>query len=284
MKRHFSFCLLMIFCIVWLPVFAYSTDKDQMIQDLVEKSGIQEQVRQIPLSLLYSLRQNMQLKQLPENYIKPIENEISEAFDPQIILRTIEQRFHENLSHKEIEKTLVWLNSSLGMKITELEKESAKPGAMKDGASDMQALLNDPAAVERLKYIQRIEKATRTTDITTDMVLNMQISVILALNSLAPPEQQKSYEEVTAFVNTQRNAVKEALSQQAISSFLYTYRDLVDAELEQYITFIESDAGRKYHDISLKALSEALVAASQKYAEYLGTLAGERDAQKPSKI
>jgi len=284
MKRHRSFCLLLLFCIVWLPVFAYSADKDRIVQELMEKSGIQEQVRQIPLSFQYSFRQNSRLKQLPNEYYKPIEDAISEAFDPQIILRKIEQRLNKNLSEKEIEKTLEWLNSVLGMKITELEKESAKPGAMQDQASNMQALLNDPDAPERLKFIQRIEKATRSTDIGTDLVLNMQISLLLALNSLAQPELQKTYEEIAAIVNTQRNAVKEALSQQAISGFLYTYRDLSNAEFEQYITFIESDTGRKYHDVSLNALSDALIAACQKYAEHLGSLAGEGEAQKPSKI
>ena len=79
-----------------------------------------------------------------------------------------------------------------------------------------------------------------------------------------------------------RPQVKEMVSQNAISNFLYTYQDLSERELEQYIAFVESNIGLKYYEVVMNALSESMISASKKLRESIAELSvGD---QSPSNI
>ncbi|GMR08176.1 MAG: hypothetical protein BMS9Abin26_1181 [Gammaproteobacteria bacterium] len=52
----------------------------------------------------------------------------------------------------------------------------------------------------------------------------------------------------------------------------YTYRQLSTDELAAYVAFAESEHGRRYHDVMMKSLQEALVVASIRMAWRMGKL------------
>ena len=53
-----------------------------------------------------------------------------------------------------------------------------------------------------------------------------------------------------------------ALREQAMAGFAYTYRELPDGDLEDYIAFLESSAGTRYSLATRKALDRAFTQAA----------------------
>ena len=186
------------------------------------------------------------------------------------------------MSLKEVKTIIEWLSSPLGIKITKLEEEAISPEAEQEKVMSLNKLLTDPAAPNRLKLLQRFETATQSTDVTTDLLLNLQIAIIYAASSAMAVHNPPSFEKITEMVYKNRPQVKEMVSQNAISNFLYTYQGLSLRELEQYIAFVESNLGLKYYEVVMTALSESMISASKKLGESIAELSvGD---QSPSNI
>jgi hypothetical protein len=56
--------------------------------------------------------------------------------------------------------------------------------------------------------------------------------------------------------------LQKSIRQETLAGFLYTYRSLKDAEIERYIAFSESEAGKKYHVVIAEGLNTAVMQAS----------------------
>lgn len=59
-------------------------------------------------------------------------------------------------------------------------------------------------------------------------------------------------------LNGQRQRLMEQLAGELDNTLLYVYRDLSDPELEEFVTFAESPAGKAYYQAALAAIRAGL--------------------------
>ncbi len=272
---------------LFLMVFLFSgtslaADKQQLVKELILKSGLRKQLDQIPRNMHDGFDRHPNVKNMPKSKLKQLSRSIDIAFNVDTIEKVFLKRLNADLSLKEVKTIIDWLSSPLGIKITQLEEEAISPEAEQEKVMSLNKLLTDPAAPNRLKLLQRFETATQSTDVTTDLLLNLQIAIIYAASSAMAAHNPPSFDKVTEMVYKNRPQVKEMVSQNAISNFLYTYQDLSERELEQYIAFVESNIGLKYYEVVMNALSESMISASKKLGESIAELSvGD---QSPSNI
>ena len=282
MLRIPNLTIWVIFMVFLLPADSQPIEKKQLVQELVLKSGLRKQLEQIPRNIHEGFDRHPNINHMSQRKIRQLSRSIDIAFNVDTIENVFYKRFNKDLSIKDIQTILTWLNSPLGMKITRLEEQAISSEAEQEKTLSLNKLLTDPKAPNRLKLLQRFETATNSTDITADLLLNLQIAIIYAASSAVSVDNPPSFEKITERVYKNRPQVKEMVSQSSISSFLYTYRDLSDSELEQYIAFVESQIGLKYYEVVMKALSESMISASKKLGESIAQLTV--DDQPPSSI
>jgi len=108
------------------------------------------------------------------------------------------------------------------------------------------------------------------------------MSVAMALDGIQPKELQTGVERLKKQMELQRPQLRQGLQQQMTAAMLYTYQTCSDAELEQYIGFYESHAGKAYQqglNAALKgALSETSESAGKNLADVVRQLRRKQGA------
>jgi hypothetical protein len=241
----------------------------QLVQTLMRKSGLDKQLEQIPAMVQAGIDQTQQQQQRlsPEDTAN-LKRLAAIAFDAKTLADAVRAHVGANMTGKDIEAALAWLNSPLGEKITGLEEAASTPQAMAEMQSMAGRLAGDKARAEKMK---KLDVAIQASESSVRMVLNMQVVMTVAMTSSLEPDQQPSVDAILREVNKNSAQIRSMMEQQTILAFLYTYRSLPDAELDRYIAFGESAAGKKYQAVTSEAVSGAMVEAGRK----LGSLLGE---------
>jgi hypothetical protein len=268
--------ILSLTALTLLPFNAAAFDS-RLVQELIIKSGMRKQVEQIPQDVLEGIQQEQRLKQDPEMKAAEFEAAVESAFNPKRLEALLHEDIEKSLTTEELREVLNWLDSPLGKKLTLLEEKAASPAARQKLAHALQQLLKDPAAPERLKLLQRVEKALHSTDAAVDMILNIQIAIISAISTMTPAQPRPTFEQITEMVYKNRPQIQQLISQQVIGGFLYTYHGVSTGDLETYIAFIESPVGSKYHTVTMQAFSDALIQSSKNFGEAVGEMIAGQD-------
>lgn len=240
----------------------------QMIQDLMVKSGIKEQVEQLPKLVVYGIDQAIKQssRPIPADVAAKLKQAAASSFRADAILDNVRQSIDKNLSRYDIEAILHWLTSPAGDKITRLEVAATSPGAYESKNSMKEELLKDTA---RVKRIRRLDAAVRVTEASVDLMMNIQIAVASSLAAAVAPGDLTLVDQFAKAVQSERNEMVSVMKEETVVSMLSTYRTLKDDEIESYIDFATSEIGSRYHDVVKEGFDRGIVNAYRELSKTL---------------
>jgi hypothetical protein len=242
----------------------------ELVRTLMQKSGLNKQIEQIPLMMqagMAQAEQNEPSRKLTQKEMDELNSMVAEAFDAKAMNASVQKHIQSNLAKNDIRAALAWLSSPLGEKITRLEEDASTPAAYTEMQAMADTLLKNTA---RAAQLRKLDGAVKATESGVRVALNIQISLLTAMSSVLPKDKRPSADEIKGQVNKNSEQVRSMVEQDTLLSFLYTYRTLTDAEIDQYIAFAESNSGRKYHAATSKGVSDAVVQASRTLGGMLG--------------
>lgn len=263
-----SFAAALIFLLGGSLAVQAQTASDALIQQLYAKSGLQKQVQQIPGSVEQAFDQRLaasgSARRLDSHLVSALKKSLQLVFVPAAMKKAILAEFRAGLSRDDIEKTLAWLNSPHGKKITRLEEQASTPEAARAMPLFLKTLQSQPPTAERLKAIKKLDKAAKATETVAEISIATALATITALDAVSPMQRdgkRPSINDLRASLDAARPQMEAAIRQQLHVYFLYTYRSLTGPELDRYIAFVQSDTGKKYYDVATAGLSKALFAS-----------------------
>lgn len=248
---------------------ADSRIEPQLVRTLLQKSGMEKQITQmLPIMRMGMDQARERQPQLSQEQHEALIRSLS-AFDASELLPVVQKRIETSLTNADAKAALAWLDSPLATKITAMEEAASTPEAL----ADMQkAIANQPDNSIRVAKLKRLDQATKVTELSADMMMNAQIAVLTAMTAGLPPAQRPSVKDIKKQMDAHRAQIRTPLAEQTLASFLYTYRDLTDAEIDRYIAFAESRSGRKYHAALIGGMNDAMLQASTKMGAALSPL------------
>jgi hypothetical protein len=246
-------------------------NSDRLVQALMLKSGMKKQIEQMPQLLQSELdQQQANAQRIPQEEFSRLSNVARSAFDAKAIHAAVRTYIKSNLSENDMKEALEWLDSPLGTKITKMEEEASTAKAYEEMQAIGPRLLHDNKDSSRMNKIMKLDKVIGVTQSTVNTVMNIQLAMITAMSAGMEAEKRPSFEDVRNLVNNSQPQLHAAMSQMVQVQFLYSYRELTDHEMDRYIRFAESTSGQRYHDVSIRALDEALVQAARRIGSRLG--------------
>jgi uncharacterized protein YbaP (TraB family) len=253
---------------------------ENLAHALYIRSGMEEQVRSLPLAIQIGFDQvrdqDDRIQQIPEDFYVNIKELLAESFAADNLNAMVLRHMEAQMSQAEMGRILNWLNSPLGKRCTQLFKTSLTPKAPAKLQEFMTNLQNAPPSSIRLKLIQEVATATKTTEITLEIAVNTQLVVTTVITATLPAVQQRPFSEILDEVDTNRPLLEPRVDQQIQPLLLYMYRSLSDAELEQYITFAKSSAGAQYYQSILNGIKLALMDSSIRFGASMAQLEWKR--------
>ncbi|MCL4500797.1 MAG: hypothetical protein M1438_02945 [Deltaproteobacteria bacterium] len=274
---------LVMLLLALLPAVAYAQEHEALVQELYIKSGLEKQMRDLPASLQAGLDQP---PITGDRLIKPDQQVIMlmkalapEAFAPELLKEEILPEFRTKLTAGDLKTILKWLNSPLGIKCTRLEEDASTPEAYIETKKYGESLKTSPPTAQRLRLIQKFDAAVQATKNSVSTFINIQTAVSLGINASLPSEQQQSLADIQREINQSRPEIEANMKLETLVSLLYTYRNLTEAEIGQYIKFAATKAGVKYRVVTDNAWEKALIKGGIRWGKAVGEAMKQVDSQ-----
>lgn len=190
-------------------------------------------------------------------------------YAPQPLRAAALAHLRQRLDPAQAREVVKWLRSERGRRITGLEESASTPESAAQIQAYAASLQSGPPGPERIERIQRLDRVTRSTDVATEVALKLAAAVARGLTAAlaAPPTAA----DIAAALEAQRPEIRASMQQATLVSLLYTYRSLPDSELDAYIAFLESGAGRWYQGVTTAALMASLDQAGDRFGTGLAS-------------
>lgn len=261
MQLGLVFVLLMAF-----PVFAVPVTDEKIVGELMELSGLAQQIPRLPndyLTLVDNLLMGLERQRHPvsKTLRRQIRQSFADALTPERLEPEIRSRLLHGLSQETTLATVSWLKSDLGKKVTAAELNAASAEKSVEFATFFLQLQLERPDPERLQLMRRVEEITKGSELATEAWEAVVINVGRALEAEYRSRDLQSRESLNEYLASVRGSVKGLFQQGRLFQGLFTYRTLTDEELKQYVEFLEAPVGRDVTHVMNEAFQGAAINA-----------------------
>lgn len=151
---------------------------------------------------------------------------------------------------------LAFLNSDVGQKISAAEVQATHPEQLQRYANGMPAVHAD--ATRRL-LIRHLANALPASQAGAEVTLALGSVAADSLSDMLPGLM--GAQQANTLLNSQRQRLINEIDANIDNTLLHVYQHLSDAELEEFVSFAQSDAGQAYYQATLKSLQASLSSA-----------------------
>jgi hypothetical protein len=241
-------------------------------QELIEKSGVEQQVRELQrgVSNIDNLKQ--QGVPIDEKFEKAWAEAVPTAYQADKILAVVDQGLEKLLTKEEKSFLLDHYASPLGKRITDLEIQASKAELQDEIQANAQKLMADPNNADRIALYGEIDKACGATSIAVEMAMNVALAMSIGLASAAEGPKEVDIESIRAELEKQRPALTQQITGDVLEAFAFAYKDLKTEELNSYLDFLKSPTARKFNVGTAKLISETLTTQSHELGRLLGQI------------
>ena len=236
------------------------------IDEVLKLYGVREQVGQLPGIILSALDQQ-QAQLAPEVY-RALRNAFEFTFTSEKLYKRVSASFAEQGDGNQLARTLAWLQTPLSRKMTKLESAAGTLEAMEAIQQYGATLDSLPPPQPRRNLVERLDQAVGASAIALVIQGAMLRALLEGANSLLPLEKQPTPEQVDNLLASVRTQLREPLRQQVHIAMLYTYRDVSNEELAEYLAYWGTEDGRWL----TRTTSRALLAAVSETSREAGAL------------
>jgi hypothetical protein len=160
------------------------------------------------------------------------------------------------------------LHSPLAVRMIRLEISATTPSATRQNKIYVARMEEHPASQERIAMLERLDRASGTSDFVIDMAMSVASSTASAITG-----RSFSQSQLDAALERIAPQVRQAL----LMGWVALYRSVSDDDLQQYARLWESEPLRQFSEMSKAvALEAAEMRASAAGAELRGYVDAER--------
>jgi len=168
----------------------------------------------------------------------------AEALKGDALQIAVRARFRENFDRGQAAEAVAWLRSPVGRKVMGLEAQAISAesaAALKAFESELET--RAPSS-DRFVLVNRVLEASNQPDFHLDAGRALLGGMGKGLDKLKAGDSAARLGEAEPALNATLSQSRAAVDQATFVRFLFAYRGAKDAELDQYVRFLTSDAGR----------------------------------------
>ena len=243
--------------------------KSEVIIELMDQSGMQSFIQQLPITLRGALHNNPQINQsMSLEQKRQFVDQALEAYTPQILLKSIHRSMKQRLSRRYLRSLRDWYHSSLGKQFSHAEAQSRKTENAMQMSSFSQQEQND--SLQRDRVLQAIENALGVSQRVIGLQTSTLQGILQGSNRASQPSKRLKERKILKLVKHFEDKTGPEIKRASLLSLRFTYRDFTDKQLERYQQFLQTPAAQKFHNSYNQSLIHAFKRASQKLGEDLG--------------
>ncbi|HKR80853.1 MAG TPA: hypothetical protein VJR69_14185 [Nitrospira sp.] len=232
-----------------IPNIAISGSDEQLVDELIDLSGLKQQIPLLPNQYLTLVDQVLvgldRRNPMPKNMRRELRQSFVDALSSERLEPQIRSRLLDTRSQETSIATVNWLRSDLGKKITAAEVSVGSAERSVQLATFMLRLQLERPTPERLQLVRRIQEITQGSEMATNAWEAIIGAIARALEGGLRGDKFQAKEKLEQFMASIRGSIKGMFEQGQIFETLFTYQTVTDEELKQYAEFLETPAGRE---------------------------------------
>jgi hypothetical protein len=244
MKRLGSLLLVLCFYPTFLLADSGGLDEKQA-QQFLNDSGLNDLIEALPSTM----QQQIDLKRLTlssrlglERTEQAILKATKDIDGQQIALLYLT----EKNKAKKLSGAMTFLSSPLGQRISVEERAASKPEAQAEMQAYAMQLAATPPSLTRSETIQTLAEALNADKLVLNMMKGVFFSVLDVSKLIAATGTKQLEVEMEEQWQSMLPTLRTQFSQFMLMSAHYSYRNIADDDLNDYITFLNSDNGQAY--------------------------------------
>jgi hypothetical protein len=165
-----------------------------------------------------------------------------------------------------VDEALAWLQTPTVRKVMKAKGATWSPTGLAGMKSVVDQRKQDPPSEKRLELVERYDQAAGQSEVVQSTIQMSGLAVAVMADSLEPAPEQQGIPALQASMNARRKLIKPFFKEMSIVTSLVYFHDLSEEEIEAFVAFSESEAGRWYYETTSSAFLDTL----QEVAEDLG--------------
>lgn len=172
---------------------------------------------------------------------------IGQQFASEKLEERVLELLEKQAEREHLKKTLEWLRTPLARKIMQARIAIHDPS----GSAEMKSFVDqkeaNPPSEKRLELIERCDAAALFSSIMSEAVLLPAYGIAVMVDTLKPEDERLGPEALLETMDSQRVLLEPIFEEMSAITSLFAFRDLSDEEIEAFVSFSESEAGKWYH-------------------------------------
>ncbi len=218
-------------------------EKVKLVEELLEVTGTKRQFSDQSKQMEDESSQPDKKKQSEMTAL--VQRVFKDEFKFEKIYEELRKNILANFDRDKILRILKWHHSPLGVKIIESEINSnAKDVSPEEKAFELDLQTNPPSD-ERIDLIHRLDVVTGTSEmaLNSTVFLGSQIAHVFMMAD-PNPKAHRQKQELENYKKVMKEQFAPSVKQKLYNSSYFTYKDISDDDLEQYVNFFESEDGK----------------------------------------
>ena len=236
-------------------------------------SGLSAQIQYIPetfeLGVVSILEKQQRKNNINTKEVQHFVNRVRESYSVEKMSDVILSDLSQQLTSINTQPVFQWLSSDLGQHFTFLEKRSSQPEQMVKMGEYVLGLSDTPLNESRWNLVVQLSQAISAKKTTLHVLLAQKLAEELTQSQFIPVKTRPSLSKVVDRVSQQQATIEEEITNLVIYGLLFTYQTASYQELELYLKFANSSAGKMYHKSLSDAYHKALIDAGNRYGRAL---------------
>jgi len=229
--------------------------RDQDILRLMKVTGIDDFLVQMPDLVEAGMFMWVQSqKGVTKDQYEKIKQPISKFFSQAYFKHQLTQYFKTKYDGLRFKKIARLFRTPLSTKMILLENELRT----EQGKASLQEypdyLDKTPPSKLRTALVVKLDKASRSSEMILKTQLHILKNVLLVGSGLANDESSLSINQINAILDTVSAQIRQQVVELVMVSFLFTYRDASDIDLQNYVELYNNESLQWFFNLYLEGL------------------------------
>ncbi|MDD4968140.1 MAG: hypothetical protein PHT07_01805 [Paludibacter sp.] len=237
-----------------LSLNALAQSKPKIVDEVMVLSGLKDQLSRLDGTIGSKIEEKKSTFSTPEQY-EQFKTIMTKGLNSQNAVKYFAEYLEKYSKEDSMRLVVTFFDNPFMQEFNRIEKEAASPEKQKDMVAYFQTLKDTPPAQGRIQQLVTLNQEMRSSELTLKLLKNLILSMIKGANYNQPKDKQISDEEIKNKLATSLPAnFEQQLANQLIAFALFTYKDVPDQKLNQYVEVWNTQTGKYGLDRLLNAL------------------------------